>query len=476
MESNTRESFSVAAPRTSSPSSSKLSLPSVTPRSTSPRIQFQYENTDRPTPLPERLLLNKDNWHGPNLDLGQAQEEWTRLCYLRTNALRLRSKLQDKRAELREKEEMKTSADEAFMKYVRGRNEGSLSTATSPILNLDLEKFFSAMQLARDDYGEIACEYDGLEDLYAEVEYELSKLEGNIYSSPNLGIFDDTEHIPLEEADEYLTAHGLLGISEHSTDYHPLHATYLSRMGDLDLAWERYDNLMEEREVLMSKLSPGKGSDEGYNVLLQDLLGQATTLRSEITVIQEDIKRLKAQCLDGGIVLADTSDPSFSEIGTKNSSSGGSMLSTGLSNYVKFPVLQPQPEEKDGALTTELEASGPSDRINQWILDELRTSPLEVNLLMRSTSQMMENLDPALRANDDSQQQKTGLPFWTRDGVNKANGPFAFSRMRASSMLTSAMPSYRIDHPTKPSTFSQGGSGHECSSHCETRRGPASVM
>jgi len=300
-------------------------------RPASPRIRmrsFQAEATrtlfsTRSGPM-EKFLSQSDHLTGLEKNPGRMRDEGQRLRLLRTNALRLRAQLKIKRKELKEKEAAKASADEIFIRHVReNRLISSLSNAPT-LPDETAEPYYVAMQTARDVYGPLEDEYTRIEDLLDETEFEIAKIEIQLYG---LETTPPPEH---ESASETSLPQGtdlfqpgselgsFLGLSAgHPDQYEPIHAEYLSRLGDLDLARERFQNMAQEHESLLaeqeSRSRVGMELHPNLKAFLGELPAKEAALQEEITEIELDVERLRSQCLQAGINLDELSEGSRSE-------------------------------------------------------------------------------------------------------------------------------------------------------------------
>ncbi|KAE9367991.1 hypothetical protein N431DRAFT_471370 [Stipitochalara longipes BDJ] len=276
-----------------------------------PRISVPH----RSTPM-ERFLIYDGSASGiHDIDTVAIREEKRRLRSLRTSSLRLRSQLRTKRIELREKQLAKNAADESFIRYTR-ENKLTMGNESSPIEGPDpLNTYYTAMQHVRDEYGPLEDDYSRLEDILDQTEFEMAKIEARLYGPESPQEFENANIIsPLEEYSDSLLLglNSLLGLStEVHENYQPIHRELLSRLGDLDLAKERYENMRQERESLSmeqeSRARFGLELHENLKMLLAELPTQEELVKGEIAEIEVDVERLRAECLAAGIDL-DLSD------------------------------------------------------------------------------------------------------------------------------------------------------------------------
>jgi len=269
----------------------------------------------------ERFLSQDDFLAGIENDPERMEEEGRRLRSLRTNALRLRSVLKIKRKELKVKEAAKSSADEAFIRHVRENQSIQPHPDAQTCPDKTADSYYVAMQTARDLYGPLEDEYTRIEDILDETEFEMARIEIRLYgpepAPPQGSEFDSLSFFP-QVADMLAPASAsgsLLGLSiERPAQYEPIHAEYLSRLGDLDLARERYQNMTQEHESLLaeqeSRSRVGMDLHPNLKAFLEDLPARKAALQGEITEIELDVEKLKSKCLQAGINLEELSDGS----------------------------------------------------------------------------------------------------------------------------------------------------------------------
>lgn len=323
-----------------SPLSAESTLPSRTPpptiaepeRPPSPRSQIRIFQAEKPRSLfsnqtrpMERFLSHDDHLAGFENDPERVKVEGQRLRLLRTNALRLRAQLRIKRKELKEKDAAKSSADEAFIRHVRENRSVQQLSNPQALPDGTADSYYVAMQIARDLYGPLEDEYTRIEDILDETEFEMAKIEIRLYGLeivPPPGR-ESASISSLPQVAELLapgSESGLfLGLSTgHPEQYEPIHAEYLSRLGDLDLARERYQNMRQEHESLLveqeSRFRVGMELHPNLKTFLENLPAKEAALQGEITEIELDVEKLRYQCLQAGINLDELSDGSEPEI------------------------------------------------------------------------------------------------------------------------------------------------------------------
>lgn len=301
-------------------------------RPASPRIRMRSFQAEAPRTLfstrsgpMEKFLSQNDHLTGLEKNPERMREEGQRLRLLRTNALRLRAQLKIKRKELKEKEAAKASADETFIRYVRENRLISSISKAPTLADKTAEPYYVAMQTARDVYGPLEDEYTRIEDLLDETEFEIAKIEIQLYGLETTPPPEDelASQTSLAQGADFLQTgselDSFLGLSAgHPDQYEPIHAEYLSRLGDLDLARERFQNMTQEHESLLaeqeSRSRVGMELHPNLKTFLEELPAKEAALQEEITEIELDVERLRSQCLEAGINLDEFSDGSRSEM------------------------------------------------------------------------------------------------------------------------------------------------------------------
>jgi hypothetical protein len=422
------------------------------PRSSSPRLRMNTYREEHPRLSIEvrvgemdRFLAHQDEDFDD--DPAPVAEEWRKLRSLIPKALRLRSQLENKRWDLHAKQLRKSSADEAFMKYIRESRVTPVADSSSHSIMTDgheIEGLYTAMQETRDAYGECEYEYDILEESLNETEFELAKTERRLRRTKAHEMPDDKNAESAQERSGSVASSNpdsLLGISsEFAEHYHPLEAEYLSRLGDLDLAREQRDNMVLERDKLLSRQDSRQYlgvdlQDEEKQFLLEFTKDEAT-MRTEIAQIEADVERIKAECLAQGLDITASSSESEYESEKESNSLNSSHREgkfevegtetirspTSESSYSTFSLILPSPLEGKaalGVLITEFDEDNKGDRISRWMLHKLRTSPIEVELFVRVFLKLAHHFTLQQLKMDIVRFQQNVLSLWGEDKANK---------------------------------------------------------
>lgn len=352
--------------------------------------------SERPTPvmdLPESPLMS---WRKPDAGLA-----WKEIQYLRADVWDLRSQIQQMRASLREKQDIKAAADDKLFRritYMTAQGLSLTDTNTSQFTGQkSLAQLMHDCQEARNEYGPLEDDCTKLEDRVSMQEFKLARLEDRFFDQSKASQQSARyPQISLHKEEEQSVS-GSEASSEddfEAPEYHPLVAEYLSKMGDLDLLHERLDEFRDEKAALEA----GKVSRERFGRILdpddQNWLDNADAEYQEITSkilsVEKETERLKRRCLSMNLIDEDGDPTTFQYQEASHFAREKDMNPQDrISEYVKYPLLLPHPPRKkhEENLRYESRPDMESDkdtamtRINEWMLDKLQISPLDVNLL-----------------------------------------------------------------------------------------------
>jgi len=337
---------------------------------------------------------------------------------LRLEIWGLRSKIHDTRKILRQKQYAKSIADDQYFQFVRSH---------SPLLKIQNQDFLKeqktisdliqACQLARDEYGPLEDDCNLLEDHLDDREFELQKLEEASYRAKSEIHKPNPAELVVEQ---YSPTSSIKSGSSFGTESHPLVAKYLSKLGDVDILQERFDWRVEEKfqlegeresRALVNLELPLASQTwlDNYEIEEEELLKQ-------LDKAEEEAEQLKQECLMQGLVDEDGNPTDF-ERQERETFSRDVDAGSEKSEFVKFPNLLP----RHGTKQTDFRDSGPKeeeytdsagDHINQWLLHQLRSSPLYVSLL---ASTFESNFGQIER----QEWEKEVLALWYKDGARK---------------------------------------------------------
>lgn len=348
-----------------------------------------------------------------------------RIKILRVEVWGLRSDLSEKRHFLREKEIAKAVADDEFMKFVRTHGLATVSAEDKSEEQKALTELFDRCEELRNEYGPMQDDCMLLENTLNIREFELQKLEGALGAQWPEAVLSQSETPsprPSPPPSEYSE-------SDLSQDFHPLVAEYLSKLGDVEILRERYEWHLEEKITLEEEEERRKRVNrelaEEDQVWLANYSELKTALEKELDEAEEEAERLRQHCFSLGFLDEDGEPLDFERQERQTFVADEVDAGSEISDFVKFPLLLPQPGNKeillpspqpppeDNASTEEAKEHSqidPSDRINGWLLESLRSSPLELNLLVRTFEFLFGPITEGHR------WQIEVLDFWYHDG------------------------------------------------------------
>ncbi|GKT66712.1 hypothetical protein ColTof4_04202 [Colletotrichum tofieldiae] len=399
------------------------------------------------------------------------QELWTQMKERRQRLNSLKEDMATKRKALQELRRKKDEADNTFMHMLRPilvRGRRGLPGTSNELL----DKRFAEMQSLRTEYHWLESGYEGHEFTLDEEEVELIKIETRFFSllaagsGRNIRSAPHTDESEDGEAEEStVMPYELTGISRNgpTDDAHPLWEDLVSAVGDLSNAREEYEDLLlyhsQYTYSMDVKRSAGLAPSVEEVEFMDEFPGEEREKREYVDRLTEEVGRLKQICKRKGAMkkhpsfkIAYALDPSIGE----DLSLGGPGPELGTLAHWQFPellshpdhVLRPEPltaldELKRAAklpadspvrelqlcaaqkeygisrLISEFKGEDKSDFITRWLLHQLRTSPLAVELLYSTFIQTIR-----LKIGNFRRWQQDVLFHWWRDGAVKSPDEF----------------------------------------------------
>ncbi|PMD21182.1 hypothetical protein NA56DRAFT_645877 [Hyaloscypha hepaticicola] len=343
---------------------------------------------------------------------------------IRTEVWRLRADIVERRNALREKQEEKSIADDAFMKYIRAAGLRKRSRKDKIEEKDTIRNLRERCEALRNDYGPLEDDCNLLENVLNNREYEMQKLEASLEEALNEAeppfqqeaIYPPVRSPPASEHSE----------SVFSQNFHPLVSEFLSKLGDVEIFRERLDwhvdeklTLEEEKERLRRV---GKSLAEADQHWLDNYAEAEAGLKQQLQEEEEEAEKLRMLCYSRGLVDEDGEPLPFEEQERKTFIAEEVDPGSEISDFVKFPRLLHNPGSKEDLLPDPQlppddikpeeifeKTQDPSDRINSWLLQTLRSSPLDVNLLFRTCQDIGLVLE-------GEKWQFHVLMFWYHDG------------------------------------------------------------
>jgi hypothetical protein len=207
-------------------------------------------------------------------------------------------------------------------------------------------------------------------------------------------------------------------------DYHPKVVEYLSKLKDRAILSGHLNNMIEEKAALEeereARLGVGLALDRDDQHRLDEVDTQLDELAEKIQLLEKELEGQKEVCLRLGLV-DEVGKPT--NIGTREHRYFGYDVDSEdeISDFIRYPVLLPRPgmnPRRNYEPKHDEQSDSTTMRINQWMLNQLRSSPLEVNLLARTFEDFAGDT-----IEDD--WQTAVLKLWHKDGAGLVEGPTA---------------------------------------------------
>lgn len=355
---------------------------------------------------------------------------WQQIQKLRLTNWSLRSQIHESRLQLRDKRTATAiSQDELFQLFQKQQLLGPDvdSGYDSGYIKSDIKsiaQFMKKWQDARNDYGPLEDDCNLLEDQLSGLEFRLARMEDEYYRrldptshlpTPGIPIYEETsvqsnDHVPGMSPEEF-----------SDLEYHPQVANFLSKLGDLDLLREHFGELAEEQEFLaVEKASLAKvqrSLDARAQAILDNWNSTRENILSELSTLENEVDQLRQDCLSKGLINEED-DPTDFEIQEQAlfREDMDVVSQNRSSEYVKYPSLLPRQGVRQNVLpSSEFEPDEKRDKspgsVNQWLLNRLRSSALDVHLLASITEEWIEIMNIPW--------EELVLNAWFKDGTSK---------------------------------------------------------
>ncbi|MCJ1364680.1 hypothetical protein MMC16_003795 [Acarospora aff. strigata] len=313
-----------------------------------------------------------------------------------------RLRLKEKRNELREGRTRASDLDAQFIRVIRQSwQEGQIVDQGS------LSGLYQEVQAARDILGPLEDDYNQEEDELDEAEFELNDQEEQVYSlypgdmSSAGSDGEDERSVPSSFVFLDSTRND---VAESAQPGKSALDEYKSRLGDVNIISERLEDLRLEREQYLEEERLRDRIDlELYppnRVFLDAYDDHHAELKQKLDHAITDARRLRQKALEEGAVVDE-------------------LLSPATPIFNRYRAL-PSRDDEAPALFTEHQSDGvvpnllndfasTRARINRWILDTLKNSPVE---RANHKAILMAINDQCL---DDEVWARLVFKYWRRD-------------------------------------------------------------
>ncbi|KAF7559837.1 hypothetical protein G7046_g4304 [Stylonectria norvegica] len=424
----------------------------------------QHERTQSPRMVPPAGRLPIPTSGSSDVAMSEASDAssegeiellWTQLKEKRARLNEIKTQMAKKRKELRELRREKDDADNAFMGVIRPILVSQRGVSHLPPNHL-LDRRLGEMQRIRTEYHFLESTYEGLEVVLDEEEEVLNNLETRFFSLLAAGRTrvipppipeGEREPDPIDMFKDMPLC--LKGISPEGPpeDLHPLYMELISTVGDLENAKEEYEDLIFVKEEYIHDQEVGnasskKVSDEELE-FFAEFPEEERRRRESIETLNGVVKRLKLQCEEKG----------RDEFGARHVFSSSQSARTcfaadfpqnpldALKSASRLPDDDAEKRSKIQLTSKEYaidrllldhETGGKADFMNRWLLQQLRTSPLNA-ILLHSTFISSR----ALKIRDFWRWQSDVLHYWWRDSTMTLEDGFLDRETNDSSDYTS---------------------------------------
>jgi len=346
------------------------------------------------------------------------EQDWQRMRQLRIENWAFRSKTHQMRLALRKKQFSKSTVEDRLFQLFRRKQLGLDSEANeSGEGSHSMSHLMEQNQEIRDEYGPLEDLCLQLEDELTQKESELTRLEQRFDKKwarkPTQKAENEEELLP---QDISLSSDDLSDEDEGNINEHPLVTQLLLKKGELNILRERVDEFWEEKirleDIRESRKRVGLFLAPEDQAWLDEFPTSEAKLQHDIKVLNNEVNIMRRDCLSRRLI--DDQDQTIDFQGQEKNAfmDEGLDVQDKVSEYVKYPHLLPKPGYKTEPVYGKLDAE--SDRtaanINDWLLDMLRASPLEVDLLARTfewnAGKMVDTWETSV------------LSFWYQDGTN----------------------------------------------------------
>ena len=351
------------------------------------------------------------------------ERDWQRMRQLRLENWAFRSRAHEMRMALRKKQIAKSTVEDRLFQLFRRKELGLDSDANeNGEGGHTISQLMAQNQEIRDEYGPLEDLCLEMEDELTEKESELTKLEQRFDKQwerkPKQKATDDRDVLAQDISPQDVSSSSGCSSDDEEEDSHdhPLVTQFLLKKGELNILRERIDELLDEKmrleDIKDSLRLVGRFLVPEDQAWLDKFPASEAKLQQDIKVLSDQVDFMRRDCFDRKLINDQDQAIDFQGQEKIAFMDEGLDVQDKVSEYVKYPYLLPKPGYKTKPVHGKLDAE--SDRtmgdINYWLLDMLRTSPLEVSLLARTFEGRAGKMIDAW--------ETSVLSFWYNDGTN----------------------------------------------------------
>lgn len=349
---------------------------------------------------------------------------WPQIRRLRVNNWTLRSEIHEIRAKLREHQMAKSEADDVLFRRMTERRLLGEDVEEKRLLSGEksTDELMQECQAIRDNYGPLEDSCNRLEDELSSDEFRQNQLEEELYKHLEQQPFrPNSDRGPPAQDNSTTPSFAPYPVPPESLEtpeLHPLVRAFLSRLGDLYLLIEEHGDLIDDKENLdeekATRARVGLQLSPEDQTFLDQFEASESHLTTKINEIQREVEMMRKDCFERGLIDENDEPTDLVTQEKLYFREEKDLNAQETSEYVKYPLLLPRQGIRDGAGENEVEeapdgkSNDTTNRINRWLFDKLRSSPLEVRLLA-STFQHVGG------GKTNDRWQSLVLDFWFRD-------------------------------------------------------------
>ncbi|KAI9809997.1 MAG: hypothetical protein M1827_006764 [Pycnora praestabilis] len=314
---------------------------------------------------------------GPWKPNGMMKKDRAWITNSRTRVLQVRLRAHEKRNGLRRARTEMNDVDMICVQILSRDVPQDLKPRTSSVLALpsifekkssdDLIAAVQKVLSVREKYNLLEKEYNGVEDELDQLEYELEKAEDRFYRQ-----YSAIDTRPGELQSDYLSSSSSPYVPSIENGSEAAEGHFEMYLEESDLAQSLKDKIhglrIEKARVARKDSFPLEEADDSLFRQLEKSFAQTLV---ELKIVEDRIISLRERCLKDGL---------FSNEEYPYEPIASHALSLNGTNQERFPLLFPAQGTGGTAFASIMsESVTPRHRINKWLFQTLRESPLELD-------------------------------------------------------------------------------------------------